>query len=554
MAASNSRSAHRAIVAAAAIVSTLAMAAPSAGEETISAERLRAHTRHLASDELGGRAPGSPGEALTLSYLQREFESYGFTPGADGAFLQEVPLVGFTVTNAPQLDISDGSGQTILSLPYGTDFVGWTLRQVPQVAIDGVELVFVGYGVVAPEYDWDDYGDVDVAGRFVVMLVGDPPHAGLFADEAMTYYGRWTYKFETAAARGAAGAILVHDTDGAGYGWGVVENSWSGEQFNVVLEDKGASRCVVESWITGDAADRLFATSGHSLREATEDAASRRFRPFSLGVHGSVRIETRLRSLVSNNFLARLPGNHPERADECIVYCAHWDHLGVGKPIDGDDIYNGALDNATGVAGMLEIARVFGEHRTEIDRSIVFFIPTAEESGLLGASYYTDHPLYSLEKTVAMVNVDGLNVWGRTADMIVVGHGQSELDAMLEEVLAASGRRVVPDREPEKGFYYRSDHFAFAKKGVPALYADSGVDIIGKPAGWGIERRREYNRERYHTPFDEYRDDWVFTGAAEDMEALFRVGMRLATSQAWPSWSKTSEFWRIRERAMSGAR
>jgi Zn-dependent M28 family amino/carboxypeptidase len=290
--------------------------------------------------------------------------------------------------------------------------------------------------------------------------------------------------------------------------------------------------------------------AGRSLDAAYEEAARREFYPYTLSLHASVRVENNLRTLQSNNFLARLDGE----GDECIVYNAHWDHLGVGKAVDGDSIYNGALDNASGVAGMLEVARLFGERKSELKRSVLFLIPTAEESGLLGAYYYTDHPTVPLTKTVAMINVDGLNVWGRTEDMVVVGYGQSELDAILEGVLGATGREVVPDTEPEKGFYYRSDHFAFAKKGVPALYADSGVDVLGKPDGWGMEQRRLYNEKYYHTPDDEYDPSWDFTGAAEDMMALFRVGFKLATTGRWPQWSAGSEFKSVREESLQGER
>ncbi len=524
--------------------------------DTISEEQLRTHIRILASDALGGRAPGSEGERLTLDYLQEQFQAYGYEPGnPDGTFLQEVPLLGYNVTNSPALHVA-GADSATLDLSYGNEFVGWTLRQFETTTVDAAELVFVGYGVVAPEYEWNDYSNINVTGKIAVILVGDPPldDPSMFGGDAMTYYGRWTYKYEMAAAMGAAGAILVHDTDAAGYGWGVIENSWSGEQFNVVLEDRGASRCAFESWITSESAERLFELAGRSFKESADAAVTRDFEAFSLGLTGTARIETSLRTLTSNNFVARLPGADPLYRDEHIVYCAHWDHLGIGKEIDGDNIYNGALDNASGVAGMLEVARAFLGIRHELKRSIVFMIPTAEESGLLGTAYYAEHPLFPLEKTVAMINVDGLNVWGRTRDMVVVGYGQSELDTILQDVLSSMGRHIAPDREPQKGFYYRSDHFEFARKGVPALYSDSGVDIIGKPAGWGMQRRLEYNRDHYHTPSDEYHDSWNLAGAADDLHALFLVGLKLATTDIWPQWSETSEFKHIREEAMSGTR
>jgi Zn-dependent M28 family amino/carboxypeptidase len=521
-----------------------------ADPSAISADRLRDHIRYLASDELGGRSPGSQGETLTLAYLEAEFEKYGYAPGnTDGTYLQRVPLVGITATNAPDLTVTGGGDETS-RYKYGPEFMCWTQRQTPGVEMKDAEMVFVGYGVVAPEYGWDDYKDVDVRGKYIVMLVGDPPSEDLFGGKAMTYYGRWTYKYEIAAEKGAAGAVIVHHTDDAGYGWSVIENSWTGEQFSIVRADRAAGRCAVESWVSGEVARELLAESGHTLEAAREAAASPGFRPFPLGKKASVRIEIETRTLDSHNLIARLDGNDPALADECIVYCAHWDHLGEGKPVDGDAIYNGALDNASGVAGMLEVARAFGERTGELRRSIVFLIPTAEESGLLGAAYYVEHPAVPLAHTVAMVNVDGLNIWGPTTDMVVIGYGQSDLDGILSEVLASTGRRIVPDAEAEKGFYYRSDHFAFAKMGVPALYSDSGVDVIGRPEGWGMDRRREYNRDRYHTPQDEYEPSWNLDGAALDMDALFRVGLRLATSGDRPEWSETSEFRRVREESL----
>lgn len=548
------RSRYYAIALAAALVAALAGTALAI---EISTDSLRAHVKYLASDALGGRAPGSKGEPLTLKYLEEHFSSYGYEPGAPGGtWRQQVPLVGITATNSPPLVLRDAGGVERARYQYGPEFMCWTLRQVPSTSLANAELVFVGYGVVAPEYDWDDYKDVDVTGKVIVMLVNDPPSkdGSIFGGDAMTYYGRWTYKYEIAAEKGAAGAIIIHNTEKAGYGWQVVENSWTGEQFSIQRDDKAAGRCAVESWVTEDVARQIFDMAGHSLDQAYLDAASRDFRPYSLSLHADVRVKNDIRTLQSHNFLAVLHGNDPTHRDECVVYCAHWDHLGIGKAVQGDSIYNGALDNASGVAGMMEVARMFAAHKDELKRSVLFLIPTAEESGLLGASYYVDHPTFALNKTVAMVNVDGLNVWGPSKDMVVVGFGQSDLDAILEGVLAASGRVIAPDSEPEKGFYYRSDHFAFAKKGVPALYSDSGVDIVGRPEGWGMMKRREYDRERYHTPQDEYDPSWNLDGAAEDLMALFRVGLKLVTTDRWPRWSATSEFKAVREESLQGGR
>ena len=529
---------------------------PAAQAPLISEAGMRTHVMQLASDAFGGRAPGSPGEAMTIDYLERTLREAGLSPGnPDGTYRQEVPLYGFTVTNAPALALRR-EGREVAVLAAGSEFVGWTLQQNQGTEVRDAELVFVGYGVAAPEYEWNDYKDMDVRGKVVVMLVNDPPHpdASLFGGRAMTYYGRWTYKFEKAAAMGAAGAVLIHTTEGAGYGWEVVENSWSGEQFDVVRPDRGASRCALESWITEDAARALFAAAGQSFDDARASAVSRDFRPLPLGLTGSTEVRLRSRTFSSHNVVARVDGRDPQRRGELVVYSAHWDHLGVGKPAEGDSIYNGALDNASGVAGVLEIARAFASRAAEIDRSVLFLFTTGEESGLLGSTHYAENPLHPLASTVAAINVDGLNIWGRTRDIVVVGHGQSDLDETLARAAAPLGRRVEPDSEPEKGYYYRSDHFPFAKKGVPALYADSGVEFTDRPVGWGMERRREYVARRYHKPQDEYDSAWDLSGAAADMELLYRVGYLLATGERKPQWSPTSEFRRVREEMLRGSK
>jgi Zn-dependent M28 family amino/carboxypeptidase len=521
----------------------------------ISQEHMRQHIEFLASDDLAGRAPGTPGEKMAVAYLARTLKEMGCEPGnPNGSFTQAVPLFGFTVTNAPSLELKKTDGAAVRSLTSGSEFVGWTLRQGAGTTVKDVEIVFVGYGVEAPEYAWNDYKDVDVSGRIIVMLVNDPPLADSlrFGGRAMTYYGRWTYKFEKAAEKGAVGAVLVHTTGDAGYPWAVVENSWSGEQFDIVRPDQGESRCSFESWVTEDAARTMFAATGRSLDAARLQATSPDFRPYSIGLLGSVEVKLRSRTIASSNVVARLPGNDPDHADETIVYSAHWDHLGIGKPADGDSIYNGAVDNASGVAGVLEIARALAARRAELHRSVLFLFTTGEESGLLGSTYYTNQPLYPLEKTIAEINVDALNIWGRTEDMIVVGFGQSDLDRMLADANAPLQRRVEPDGEVEKGYYYRSDHFPFAKHGVPSLYSDSGVEHRGRPKGWGAERRREYVAQRYHKPQDEYDAAWDLSGAAEDMEALFRVGYLLATTDRTPQWSDQSEFKRVRDEMLRG--
>jgi Zn-dependent M28 family amino/carboxypeptidase len=515
-------------------------------DNTASPDRIRVHTRHLSSDTLEGRAPGTRGEELTVAYLMDQFRQLEYEPGnPNGTFLQSVPLLGTTVTNSPELVLAQAAGSSDTTrLRYGTDFVAWTHHQRRSVALQNVELVFVGYGVVAPEYGWDDYKDVDVEGKYVVALVGDPPlpDPSMFGGPAMTYYGRWTYKFETASLRGAKGAIVVHTAAEAGYPWAVVTNSWTNEQFDVVRADGGASRCVVESWISAEAADRIFELAGRSFERSREAAASRDFRPYSLGLEGTVHIENELREVRSHNVVALLRGRDPQLQGEYVIYTAHWDHLGRGNPVDGDSIYNGGQDNASGVAGVLEVARLFSGSRNELKRSVLFVMTTAEESGLLGATHYVEHPLYPLGRTVAMINVDGLNVWGRTTDMVVIGAGQSDLDRYLADAVALQGRSLRSESEPEKGYYYRSDHFPFAKKGVPALYVSSGRHYRGRPDDWGTMKQQEYLSDRYHKPQDEYDPAWDFSGAAEDVEALYRVGLGIATSGVYPQWSQTSEF------------
>jgi Zn-dependent M28 family amino/carboxypeptidase len=515
------------------------------GREGISAERLMAHTKYLASDELEGRAPGTRGEALTVRYLTEQLRDMGLDPGnPDGMWVQEVPLTGVTVTNNPELVIADVPGGGTLRFAYGTDFVAWSGRQRPTVELKDAEVLFVGYGIVAPEYDWDDFKDVDVSGKVVLMLVGDPPHPdpSLFAGPAMTYYGRWTYKYEVAAMKGAAAAVVIHTPEEAGYPWGVVQNSWTGEQLDVERAEGDAPICAVESWISSGTAEELFKAAGSTLADATREALSRQFRPRSLGLTASVRIDSDIRRLVSHNVVGLLPGMDPDARSEHVIYTAHWDHLGRGEPVDGDSIYNGALDNASGVAGVLEIARAFTAIRRDLHRSVLFMFTTAEEGGLLGAGYYVQHPLYPLDRAVAAINVDGLNVWGRTSDIVIIGYGYSDLDALVETEAAAQDRHVRPDASPEKGYYFRSDHFAFAQKGVPALYAESGVSFRGKPEGWGKEARNRYLLQRYHKPQDEVDPSWDTAGAVEDMELLYRVGRRIATTGVYPRWSKTSGF------------
>lgn len=523
--------------------------------------RLLGEITTLASNKFEGRAPASRGETLTVSFLEREFKKLGLQPGnPNGTYLQKVPMVGIKADPGAELTFAKDRTREAMKLRFATDFAAWTKRVEPQASIDS-ELVFVGYGVVAPEYHWDDYKDVDVRGKVLVMLVNDPPvpdprdpsqlDPHMFKGKAMTYYGRWTYKYEIAARKGAAGALIVHETGPAGYPWAVVQSSNTVELFSLLTPDQGRSRCAVEGWITTDRAEALFRLAGQDFSTLHRAAATPGFRPVPLGVKASLVLKNRIRKINSTNVIARLPGDDPRLRDQYVIYTAHWDHLGVGSSVNGDSIYNGAADNASGTAGLLEIARAFTKVQPRPRRSVLFLSVTAEEKGLLGSEYYAEHPLYPLKNTLADINMDGLNMHGFTKDIVVVGLGNSTLDNYVKEVAAEQHRVVVPDAEPEKGFYFRSDHFSFAKQGVPALDPNEGVDYVGRPAGWGLKLRAKYVAEDYHKPSDEVKPDWDLSGAVQDLQLLFSVGYRVANADEYPTWSKESEFRAKREAMMS---
>jgi len=537
--------------------------APDAALQSLSGDRLLQHIRVLSSDEFGGRGPGSQGEGLTVQYLQDQFRSFGLEPGnPDGTYLQAVPLEGITADPGMKLTLA-GHGRT-LAPTFQTDFVAWTKRVVDTSSMDA-EMIFVGYGVQAPELQWDDFKGVDVRGKVLVVLVNDPPvpdpanptqlDPAIFGGIAMTYYGRWTYKFEKAAELGAAGCFIIHQTDRAGYPWDVVRNSWSGEQFDLSTPDKNMSRLPIEGWLTHDLAETLFRSAGLNLADLTASAATREFRPVPLGVRAKLTVQNRLRTIESHNVIARLTGSDPKLKDSYVIYTAHWDHFGIGPEVQGDRIYHGAVDNASGTAALLELARAYKQLRTPPRRSILFLSVTAEEQGLLGSRYYAEHPLYPLVRTAVDINMDGMNVHGRTRDLVMIGSGSSTLDELVADVARSQDRTVKPDPEPEKGFFYRSDHFNFAKQGVPAFDPDSGVDFIGRPAGWGLEVRRQYTAENYHKPSDKIRPDWDMSGAVQDSQLYFLVGYRIANAnnESLPVWKQGSEFKAVRESALRQA-
>jgi Zn-dependent M28 family amino/carboxypeptidase len=521
--------------------------------ESIDAADLAKHVEVLASDEFEGRAPSSAGETKTIEYIRGQLQSLGVAPGNGDSFYQAVPLVAIAAAPTAQLLVT--GPEFTRSLTYAEDMMVWTKRVTPQVQLVDSELVFVGYGIVAPEYGWDDYAGVDVAGKTVVILVNDPGFASqnedLFNGNAMTYYGRWTYKYEEAARQGAAGALIVHQTEAAGYPWEVVSGSWSGKQFDLVAADNNMSRLAVEGWLTETAAELVFAAADIDFESAMGRAEMADFQAQNMGLGVSTEITNTLEQSVSNNVLGLIEGT--ERADEVVIYMAHWDHLGRDASLPGDQIYNGAFDNATGVAALLELAQAHAELGQPLKRSVLFVAVTAEESGLLGSKYYAEHPVFPMHKTLAGINMDGMNVSGRTHDVAVTGFGASDLDAYLVQAAAAQERTVVAEANPEKGYYYRSDHFNMAKYGVPMLYAKSGQQYVGHDRQWGIERAADYVANRYHKPADEYDSSWDFTGMVEDTQMLFEIGRRLADlsdDEVPPNWVEGNEFRAIRDASL----
>ena len=513
----------------------------------ISADTLLAAVERLASDEFEGRAPGSDGETRTIEYLTEQFSALGLVPGnPDDTWVQNVPLVGIAPAAGDTMTVSRGDDTR--TLEPGTDYVAYTKRVVDRVEVD-TEFVFVGYGAVAPEYDWNDFKDVDVTGKILLFLVNDPPSEERFGGRAMTYYGRWTYKHEIAAEKGAAGSLVIHEPGPAGYPWEVVGSSPYGESFDLVSDDRNMGRAAIEGWIQRDAAASLFEMAGLDFEAEKAKAALAEFQPVALGVTGRTQVRNTLRTIDSQNFVAMLPGAGV--SDEVVIYMAHWDHLGRDESLTGDQIYNGAADNATGTAGLIELARAFTEGEPP-RRSVLFLAVTAEEQGLLGSRFYGEHPLYPAAQTVAALNMDVLNQWGRTSDLTVVGMGQSQLDDVAAEIARRLGRVLNPDPEPEKGFYYRSDHFSFAKAGIPAFYADPGVDYLDRPPDYGIEKREEYTANDYHAVSDEVKQDWDLSGALDDLTFMYHMGARLAATDEWPEWSATSEFRAIRQQQRSG--
>ncbi len=505
-------------------------------------------TRELSSDEYEGRMPGTIGEEKTVALLTKKFAEAGLEPGNNGSWVQRVPLVEITGRDFAPLTIS--GGETDMALEFGDDWVGVTYREDEATTLNDSELVFVGYGIVAPERNWNDYEGVDMTGKTAVILVNDPDFGsetleGPFNGKAMTFYGRWTYKYEEAARQGAAGAIIIHDTAPASYGWNVVESSWSGPQAYAQRGENAPPLTTMNGWVQKEAASRIISAAGRSLGELSTMAKKQSFRPISLGLTASTRFENDIRTFESQNVIGILPGS--ERPDEYVIHTAHWDHLGRCKPApDGDDICNGAVDNATGTAALVALAEAHGKAGAPA-RSLVFLAVTAEEQGLLGADYYAQNPVFPLSQTVGGINMDAFQVAGPSKDVTVVGPGKSQLDSFLNAALEADGRIATPNPTPEAGYYYRSDHFAFAKRGVPMLYVDGGEDLVegGREAGSAVAA--DYTENRYHGPKDEFNEDWDWSGVMQDLQLFYRIGRALATSTSWPNWNDGDEFRGIRD-------
>lgn len=534
-----------AALAAGALISACAStgAEPSPPPASLDPVRLSEHARVLSDDSFQGRGIGTPAEGMVVRYLSEQYAAAGFQPGGEnGGWTQDVTLNRFT---ASSISAAFEVGGETVPLNQGQQIVVSTRLPGRHVMLTDTPLVFAGYGIKAPERNWDDFKDVDVRGKILVVLVNDAdfeqPELNTFNGRAMTYYGRWTYKYEEAARQGAAGVIIVHETAPASYGWATVTNSWSGPQFDIVRENAAAERVKMESWIQRDVAVDLFRRAGLDFDTLKTQARSRDFRPVELpGASFSGMFDVATSQIVTKNVIARLPGTtHPE---ETILYTAHWDHIGVGEPdANGDAIFNGAVDNATGTAGLLELARVWAAGPRP-ERSIVMISFTAEESGLLGSEYYAANPVWPLEKTVAGFNMDAMNVYGRVEDLGVIGYGQSELDELLAAAAARQGREIAPDANPAAGSYFRSDHFPLAKRGVPMAYAEGGGEFRDEPRAAREAARDEYGAKRYHQADDEWSPDWDLAGQVEDLEVALWIGRDLANSRAWPDWKPGSEF------------
>ena len=515
----------------------------------ITSAKLKGHTRFLASDLLEGRGPATRGDELAQAYIAAQFESFGLEPGApDGTYIQKVEIVGIKSKAPETVQFKKGAA----SISIGKqDFVAFSGVEESTSGFENAELVFVGYGIVAPEYGWDDYKGLDVKGKVLVMMNNDPEDdPALFGGRTRLYYGRWDYKYEIAAAKGAIGAIIIHTTPSAGYGFSVVQNSWSGELF--ALAGGTGPRVQVKMWTTEDASRKIATLAGQDLSALTAKAQKKDFKPVPLGVTMSMALNNEVKKKASANVIGKWPGSDPKLKDEAIFFTSHHDHFGkIETPAGQDGIYNGAHDNAVGIAGLLAIAEATSQMNERPKRTMYFAAVAAEEQGLLGSKYLADHPPVPTGRIAANLNMDGASLWGRTRDLTMIGYGKSSLDKTIEALASMQGRRVVPDQAPDKGFFYRSDQFSFAKKGVPAAYFDGGTDVIGKPEGWGKEQQEAYEAKHYHQVTDEIRDWWNLEGAIDDFKLLFFLGVHVANQPEMPVWNPGDEFEGARKKALA---
>jgi Zn-dependent M28 family amino/carboxypeptidase len=519
------------------------------GESTFSAEAMKQDIVILASDSFMGRKPFTEGETKTVAYLEQQFKAAGLEPGNGSSYVQEVPMVNILATAAPTMKVT--TAKASFDLKAHDEYIIWTDKTDSIITLDNSELIFAGYGVVAPEYNWNDYAGLDVKGKVVLVMVNDPGYwagdTSLFKGNTMTYYGRWTYKFEEAARQGAKGCLIIHNTAAASYPFTVQQNNFNTSRLQLDPRGKTIPNCDVIGWMTESTANKLFTAGGFDsslLKKANQQGF--KAVPLPLKVSTSMKVQAVYNTSI--NVIGKITGS--KRPEEVIIYSAHWDHLGIGtKDEKGDSIYNGALDNATGTAGLLELSRAFASLKEKPERTIVFLAVTSEEQGLLGSAYYAQNPIYPANKTVANINMDGLNTFTATKDIIVVGQGQSDLEDYLKEEVEKDSGYIAYETHPEAGYYYRSDHFNFAKAGIPALYTETGVDVIGKGKEYGLQLQKEYTEKNYHRPSDEYiAGTWTMEGAIKDLKLLFRVGKRLAFEEKWPQWKTGSEFKAIREK------
>ncbi|RSU75797.1 peptidase M28 [Sphingomonas sp. S-NIH.Pt3_0716] len=539
-----------------ALTPAVALAAPAAKSDAApSIDTMKRLVKELSSDAYEGRAPGTVGEEKTLALLTAEFEKLGLKPGNKGSWFQDVPLVEITAKNVSALSFTGGKAP--ITAAYGPEMVIGTYRTTqPRIEVKDSPVVFVGYGINAPEKGWNDYAGLDVKGKTVLILVNDPDYqtpglTGPFNGRAMTYYGRWTYKFEEAARQGAAAAIIIHDTEPAAYGWNVVQSSWTGSQHVADNPGGNADQSAAIGWIQKDKAAALFADAGLNLDQQMAAAKQKGFKAVPLGaIKANVSFDNDLRKHASKNVVALLPGK--TRPDEYVLYSAHWDHLGHCQAApDGDDVCNGAVDNATGTAALVALAQA-NVKAGPSDRSQVFLAVTGEESGLLGSAYYGNNPVFPFSKTVGGVNMDALSVAGLAKNVVVIGKGKSQLDAYLDRALGAQGRVATLEPTPEKGYYYRSDHFSFAKHGLPMLYFEGGEDLVKGGTAAGMAAAEDYTEHRYHGPKDEYDPNWDWTGVAADLKLYYDVGRALANTTDWPNWVDGDEFRAIRDKDRAG--